>query len=162
MRDKIRINQGRVMNGMFRYVATLAVFAVSVIITAKLNSIVGFIIILVLAFVLIMVWTSLYLVEIDLEKKEYGDYTVVLGRKFGELKSYPEIEDVFIKKFNTSQNVQNYGTGRTYNLRDVEYQAYLKFTDDVKVELVSDKNEDRLIKRLEPIVKKMRTTIRRS
>lgn len=162
MNNKIRIRQGRVMNGWFRYTFTLLVFCTAVVIVVMMNTIVGFLIMLGLAFLLVMAWTSFYLVEIDVEKKEYGDYTVVLGRKYGELKSYPEIEDVFIKKFNTTQQVQNYGTGRVYQSKDVEFQAYLKFTNDVKLELVSDKQEDRLVERLEPVVKKLRTSIRRS
>lgn len=150
------------MSSWFRYVFSLVVFCSTVVILVKLNTIIGFLIICILAFLLIMAWTSFYLVEIDLDRKEYGDYTVVLGRKYGELKTYPGIVDIFIKKFNTTQNVQNYGTGRMHQFRDVLFQSYLKFTDDVKLELVSDKDENRLIERLEPIVKQMRTTIRRS
>ena len=162
MKDKIRISQGRVMNSWFRYTFTLIVFCSSFVIVVKLNTIVGFLIICILAFLLIIAWTSFYLLEIDLDKKEYGDYTIVLGRKMGEKRSYPKIEDVFIKKFNTSQNIVNYGTGRQYQIKDIEFTAYLKFTNDEKIELVSDTKEERLIQRLNPIVKKMQTSIRRS
>lgn len=162
MNNKIRINQGRVMNGWFRYAFTLVTFCSTIVIVAKFPNIFGFLVLLLLAFLLIMAWTSFYLVEIDMDKKEYGDYTVVLGRKSGGVKPYPGIEDVFIKKFNTTQHVTSYGTGSQHHVKDVSYQAYLKFTNEDRLELVSDKDENRLVERLEPVVKKLRTSIRRS
>ena len=158
--NKVRISQGRVMNSWFRYSLTLIVVCAVLVITIQYPDPFGFAIICTLSFLLIIAWTSIYLVEIDLKKKEYSDLTLVLGRRIGKTHSYPDIEDVFIKRFKTTRERQNYGTGSIHTESGVEYQAYVKFTNGVKLELTSDENKERLIENLDPILKKMNTTLR--
>ncbi len=150
------------MSGWFRYAFTLVAVCGSIVAVVKVNNEFGFIMVLILAFILILAWTSFYMVGIDTEEKTYSDWTVVMGRKYGSTKAYDEIEDIFIKKFNTTSSVVNYGTGRRYETKDTEFVSYLKFRSGVKLELVTDNELEELISRLKPIAKKLGTEIRQS
>ena len=157
--NKVRINQGRVMNSWFRYVGSLIIISMTIVVIVFLNSIYGFLLALVLAFLMILLWTSFHIVEIDLERKMYHDLTVVLGRKTGETKAFDSIEKVFINRVKFQQASNHYSTGARRIHHGFEYKAFVKFAHGETLFLVSDKDEKELIERLQPVLKKLGTEI---
>ena len=157
--NKVRINQGRVLESGHRYMFTLLLICGMVASIIAVNNIFGFILMFVLSFLLILIWTSFYILEIDVEKKTYRDLTSVFGRTFGKAVDFNEIENVFIKSSIVSQTIHGFGPN-SYEKKDYEFDAYLKFTNGEKLFLVSDDDKKELVKRLQTVLKKLGTEIR--
>ncbi|MCP4460009.1 MAG: hypothetical protein GY816_18600 [Cytophagales bacterium] len=156
--NKVRINQGRVVDSGQRYMFSLLLVCGMIASIVAINNILGFIITLMLSSLMILMWTSFYVLEVDVEMKTYCDFTAVLGRKFGRVHPFDGIEKVFIKASAISQTIYGYGPN-SYEKKTYEYDAYLKFTDGQKLFLASDEDKSELAKRLQPILKKLGTEI---
>jgi len=156
--NKVRINQGRVLESSHRYMFSLLLICGMIASIVAVNNILGFIIMFVLSFLLILIWTSFYILEIDVENKTYADLTSVFGRKFGKAVAFDEIENVFIKSSVVSQTIHGFGPN-SYEKKNYEFDAYLKFTNGEKLFLVSDEDEKELRKRLKPVLKKLETEL---
>ena len=96
----------------------------------------------------ILLWTTFRLLEIDSKNQTYSEFTSVLGRKFGPTHSYQGIEKVLLDRV-------SFGSKNAMT----EYDAYLKFQNGEKIFLVSDEDENELIERLQPTLKKLGTEI---
>ena len=142
--NKVRINQGRVLESGQRYLISLLLVGGMVSSIIYMNNLAGFILLIVLSSLVILLWTSFHLLEIDPKSKTYGEFTSVLGRKFGRAHSFDGIERIYLDRVEFgSQNEM------------VEYDAYVKFTNGEKLFLVSDEDEKELKKRLKPVIKKL-------
>lgn len=157
---KVRINQGRVMNSTFRFFATLLVACACLVIVVKLNSPIGFLILCLLGFLLIPIWTAFYMLEVDLQNKVYRDLTVVLGKRYGGSVSFIELKEIYLKPQQYKQNYHRY-TGAVEEIRFKKYDAYVKI-DDRNVFLISNEDETKLRTRLKPIAEKLGVSIRPS
>lgn len=158
--NKIRINQGRVMNQAFRLTATLMVACASVVIVVKLNSPLGFAVLCLLGFLLIPIWTAFYMLEIDLSKKVYSDVTMVLGKRFGESVGFYDLKEIYLRPQGYSQNYHR-RSGAVDTIRYTKFDAYLKI-DEKNIFLISDEDESELRERLTPIAQKLGVDIRQS
>lgn len=147
------------MNSTFRFFATLIGVCMAMAIVVKMNNEMGFILLCVIAFVMIPIWTSFYLLEIDPDKKQYLDATVVMGRKFGRPNPYESIEDIFIKPQGYTQNFHS-RSGAVFENKSVKFDGYLKFSDGKKIFLISDEEKEDLKKKLKPFAEQLQTTIR--
>ena len=115
-----------------------------------MNNLKGFILMMVLSSLIILLWTSFYIAEIDIDHQTYGERTSILGRSFGQVISYDGIEKIVIDRVAFVDGSRGAA---------VQFDAHLKFTNGEKFFLVSDDDEKELIKRLQPILKKLRTEI---
>lgn len=158
--NKVRINQGRVLNGTFRFFATLLVACASLVIVVKMNNPIGFAILVLIGFLLIPIWSAFYMLEIDLRNKIYSDVTMVLGRRFGDSNSFHELKEIYLKPQQYKQNYNRY-TGAVVEIRTLKYDAYLK-VDERNIFLLSDEDESNLRKRLNSIAEKLGVSIRQS
>ena len=160
MKGRIRINQGRVLNSWFRYVGTLIGICSIVVTVAKLNNVTGFVLVCAIAFLMIMMWTSFHVLEIDMSTKTYNDHTVVLGRGSGDSGTFSSIEKVFINEVGFTTASNRYSTGERTVHSGREFKAYVKFDTGEKLFLISDEDYNALVERLQPIVKKLNTEIK--
>lgn len=158
--NKIRINQGRVMNLMFRLTATLIAACASVVIVVKLNSPLGFAILCLIGLLLVPVWTAFYMLEIDLSNRVYSDVTMVLGKRYGKTIRFHELKEIYLKPQKYSQNYHR-RSGAVDTVKFMKFDAYIKI-DDQNIFLISDEDEAELRKRLAPIAKKLYVDIRQS
>lgn len=108
-----------------------------------------------------MVWTSVYILEIDMERQTYCDFTFVFGYKFGSAHSFDSVEEIFINSTRSSQIIYGFGAN-SYTRRNHDFDAYLKFSNGKKIFLTSDTNEKELVRRLQPIARKLGTQIKLS
>ncbi len=156
--NKVRINQGRVVESGYRSMFSLLLVLGMIGSIIGLNNILGFIIVLALSSLMILMWTSFYILEIDMKSHTYFDFTSVIGFKFGERKSFDGIEKAFINKTSYTQQLHGYGPN-SYNKKSHVAKAYVKFLNGEKLFLVSDEDEKELIDRIQPILKKLDTRL---
>lgn len=156
--NKVRINQGRILMWQFRLAGTLIVFTVIAGSLANLPEIPAIAISVLVSLLVPMLWSSYYLLEIDPGKKTYSEISWIAGYKTGKTHSYRAIEKIFINNTRVSQRITTY-SGQAHTVRSREYRAYLKFSDDKKLFLLSDDNPEKLKEKLAPVVQKLKVTI---
>ena len=91
--------------------------------------------------------------EIDPSKNTYREYQSYLFIKKGKVTEYDQIEKIFVNATKVSQRMYTAHTSNSSTFSNVEYNAYLKFTDGVKIFLLSKKNKARLLARLEKVAR---------
>ncbi len=157
--NKIRINQGRILPSQFRFLLTLMVVGGIVAMTVYVNNEVGFLISILLAMLLLLVWTSFYMLEVDVSARTYQSCSAILGRPFfREVVRFDKIRGVAIREANYSQTMfSRSGIGHTRRWK--EYEAQLLLDESKMVVLISDEDRAELLVRLKPIVKKLGTEI---
>ena len=128
-------------------------------IITEFNNLTGFIVLCILVFLLIPIWTSFYLLEIDIQGKRYLDATVFMGRKYGQWAAYSEMTEIFIKPQGYSQNFHS-RSGAVFQSKFTIYESYLKLDGDHKIFLISDESPGELKERLQPYAKKFGIEIR--
>lgn len=86
--------------------------------------------------------------EIIPSSNTYREYNSILFIKTGKGKKYQRIEKIFINPARVSQKVYTAHTLNSSTFDDIEYNAYLKFSDGEKIFLLSGKNKNRIKDRL--------------
>jgi len=157
--NKIRINQGRILPSQFRFLLTLLVVGGIVVLNTYLNNEVGFLLSILLAMLLLLVWTSFFVLEIDVSARTYQSYNAIMGRAFfKKIVRFEAIRGVAIREASYSQTMYSRaGVGHTRRWK--EYEAQLLLDEDKKVVLISDEDREELLERLKPIVKKLGTEV---
>lgn len=89
-------------------------------------------------------------IKFDRAPKVYRDYYSFLFFKFGKWKKYDHVEQIFINSSKVSQKVYTMVTSGT-TIENLEYNAYIIFEDRKKLYLITDKNKDKLYKKLTKI-----------
>lgn len=89
--------------------------------------------------------------EIHPDSHQYREYVSFLFLKKGRPKRYESIERIFISSAKVSQRIHTAHTTKSATFTKVEYNAYLKFGDGVKIFLCSDRNKARLLQRLSEV-----------
>lgn len=105
----------------------------------------------------VLVLSTHYRCQVDLDKKEYHDYLWVLGMKNGEKKKFEAIEYLFIKKNNISQTMGL--RAATTTIQKSVYDGYLKFSDIDKIHIVTKDSKENLIIKLRPISTNLKVDI---
>jgi hypothetical protein len=105
----------------------------------------------------IVILTTRYGLRIDAANRSYQEYTWFLGFRRGEWQRYEEIKYLFLKTAKVS---------RTYNSRvqsstisTIEFNGYLKFSEEEKIHLVHSVTKRKLLDSLIPIANGLGTTI---
>lgn len=142
--NKIKINQGRLIDSLVRTVITIGVVVAIGFLMNAYNNEVGFVIALVLSFSLFVIWTAFRLLEIDLDKHEIRTSRIIMSRSFG----------VHVRTFGELVGVEV-----SMSAEHNSFQAYLVLDKNEKVFLISDEYKEDLLKRLRPILKKLKTEI---
>jgi hypothetical protein len=146
--NKIRINQGRLINSPVRTLWTVAVISVIGYLMNAFNNQLGFAICLALSFSLLVVWTAFKVLEIDLSAKELTVSKLIMGRSMGRHKRvFDRVRGVEISELDKDADV---------------YRAFLVLDENTKVFLISDEDKEDLLERLSPILKKLKTELRSS
>lgn len=87
--------------------------------------------------------------EIDPNKKVYREYTSFLLFKSGKFIGYDNIEKLYINKKHEAQSMYSAHTSKSTVFTNDVFNAYLKFSSGEKIHLLSKKNKERLLKRVE-------------
>ena len=157
----IRINQGRIIPLQFRFAGSLFVLVAIAVGLGKLPYPYGIYLGILVSFLIPMLWSAYYLLEIDPDQKTISEKSWVMGYKSGKSVSYKEVDHIFINQTNTSQQMTSYG-GHVHTARKKEYMAFLKVDSDRKYFMVSDKDESSLIKRVNPMAKRLGCEIKKN
>lgn len=143
--NKIRINQGRLINSPIRTLWTVLVISVIGYLMNTFNNQLGFVICLALSFSLFVVWTAFKMLEIDLVTSELTASKMIMGRSIGSKKQlFDRLRGVEISKRDKESGV---------------FSAFLALDINEKVFLISDEDKEDLLERLRPILKKMNAEI---
>lgn len=97
--------------------------------------------------------------EIDKDSRTYREYQSFLFLKRGARKKYDCIEKIYINAGKVSRKMYTAHTTHSSIFTDVEYSAYLKFGDGVRVFLMSSKNKDKLMNRVRHLGERLNTSV---
>ncbi|MEQ8473951.1 MAG: hypothetical protein RIC35_22335 [Marinoscillum sp.] len=154
MNNKVKINQGRVVPVQFRVFGSVVVLIAMTYSLTHFSEIPAILISIAISFLIPLLWSSFYILQIDPQSKEISEGYWVMNIKKMDTQHYEEIEKIFVNEVNTSQQITSYG-GKVANLKRKEYAAYLKLTTGEKFYLLGDSTEEGVLKKLEPIKKKL-------
>lgn len=118
------------------------------------ESIAGSITMLLISLVIL---TTHYRLRIDFGKKEFHDYLWIAGFKSGYKGTFESIEYLFIKRSQVSQTMGL--KAATSTIRKEVFDAYLKFSEDEKVHLLTKDNKKNLINKLRDIANTLQVKI---
>lgn len=93
--------------------------------------------------------------EIMPDSSSYREYNSFLFIKTGKGKKYQGIEKIFINPVRVSTKMYTAHTSKSSTFYNIEYNAYLKFSDGEKVFLFSDKNKTRIQNRLKLVAESL-------
>lgn len=97
--------------------------------------------------------------EIDHQKKVYREYTSFLLLKTGRWIPYDSIEKVYINRKLESLKMYTAHTSKSATFKHEVYDAYLKFSSGERILLLSKKNKDALLMRLQPFIQSLQIQI---
>ncbi len=98
--------------------------------------------------------TSRYRLMIDFKNKTYHDYAWILGLKIGgERGVFDQLEYVFIKSSKVSQTMSSRYQSTT--VRREVFDAYLRFSENNKLHLLTRDSKEDLLKRTSEIAAKL-------
>lgn len=99
----------------------------------------------------VLIYTTHYRLHIDLDKKVYRDYLWIMGLKDGKLRTFHTLSYFFIKKNKVSQTMGLKAATSTV-VKEV-YDAYLKFSDEEKIHVLTANDKNKIITKLHPVSK---------
>lgn len=150
MKHKIRINKGRVFSGTYRVVLTVVLVCGMMAMVVEERSELGFALLILQSFLLMILWTSFRILEIDVRVKNYTTYVAVMARPFGrQTTDFHQIKAIRIDKNHSKSSKSN-------------FMAWLDFDSENSIPLVSDETEAELREKLEGIAQKLSVPIKSS
>lgn len=96
----------------------------------------------------LLILTARYGLEIDLSEMQYKEFVRLLWWQNGIWKPFDGVKKIFINRLKISERMVT-RSGAKYDIKSMEYQAYITFSDGSKIELDSDRNKDKLLLRLQ-------------
>ena len=96
------------------------------------------------------IFTSYRGIQFDRSTKHYRAYNSILFLKFGRWQEYDAIEMIYVNSSTISQKVYTRLT-EGITSRNVEYSAYLQFSNGAKEFLTSNKDKNKLFAKLAPM-----------
>ncbi|MBV6645941.1 MAG: hypothetical protein KI790_10850 [Cyclobacteriaceae bacterium] len=157
-REHIIVGQGRVLPGQFRFLGTAIVIAFYYWLFSLPYPFLVVPVGILFSFSIPIIWSTRYILEIDVEKKLIHDTTWILGKKLGKPDSYERLNKIFVNKVNTSQRMTSYG-GNVHTARDTSYTAFLLYDEHKKVELQTSKDKENLMSKVKAVADKLALTI---
>ncbi|MCX2742773.1 hypothetical protein OO013_02785 [Mangrovivirga sp. M17] len=115
------------------------------------------ILLLILLLLSALVLTTKYGFSLDLENNIYHDYILLFGFKIGKKQVYEEIDCIFYKINSSLEKRSDFSTANSSITRKIDFDAYIRFSDNRKVHLGSFKNEGSLIKKIKPYAESLNT-----
>lgn len=106
-----------------------------------------------------MILTGYRGISFDKSNQSYREFNSFLFLKFGPWKQSGPAEEIFINSGSSSQTIYtmvNTGT----SIKHVEYRAYIKFTNEEKLYLKSNKDRDKLLSSLSELKEYLEVKIR--
>lgn len=149
MGKKIDIRYGSLFPWPFQFIAGIVlIIAASLIIE---RTIVAF------AFVILcgLVLTASEGTEIDLKEQTFREYKSFFFIKTGTKEQYSGIEKIFINAFKSRQQMYTAHTTKSSIYENIEYNAFLKFDDGTKVQLLQRRKKADLMKRVKKIASEL-------
>ncbi len=137
------INQGRTVPLTFRLVGMVIVIVAVVFSMQIFSEVLAILLAMVLSLIVPMLWFSFQIITIDPSAQEIHYGTWLMGYKTGKPKKYHSLDKIFINRVKTSQTMYS-RSNTSHTAKGVEYHAYLKFNEEEKIFLASDKDEKRL------------------
>lgn len=112
---------------------------------------------IILCFGSLIIFTTHYRLQLDLDNKVYHDYVWVLGMKHGEKGRFDRIEYLFIKKSKVSQTM--YSRGASSTIKKELYDGYLKFSNEKKIHLMTKENKADLMVTLKSMATRLNVSV---
>jgi len=156
--DKVRINQGRIVPFQFRIGGTAIVLSLMATALLNLSEIPAIVLCIVLSLLIPPLWSSFYILEIDPTTKQILEIQWIVNWKRVEKTDYEAIEKIFINRTLQKQQMTSWG-GQVRTSKVREYVSYLKLTSGEKFFLLSSTKPERLLKKLEPVQKKLQCEV---
>ena len=103
------------------------------------------------------IFTTHYRLSVDFDKREFHDYLWIFGFKRGEKIKFEKAEYIFIKKSKVSQKMNSRAT--TITIRKEVYNGFLKFSEQVKIHLMTEDKKETLKRKLDVIAGKLKVKI---
>jgi len=102
----------------------------------------------------IIILSTHYRLQINYSARQYSEYVWLLGLKTGiERKPFTSPEYLFIKKIQVNQTLNSRANSTT--IHKVQYDGFLKFSEDDKVHLMTYDDKKTLFKRLKQIASQL-------
>lgn len=112
---------------------------------------------LVLCFISLVILTTHYRLNIDLNNKAYHDYLWILGFRTGEKGKFNTIQYLFITSSNVTQTMHLRVASST--IRKEVFDGYLKFSEGNKIHLLTMDSKERLTKKLKNISAQLKVRV---
>ena len=149
MVKKIDIRYGSLFPWPFHFIAGIVlIIAASLIIERT---------IVALAFIILcgLVLTTSEGTEIDLKEKTFREYKSFFFIKTGTKEQYSGMEKIFINASKSRQQMYTAHTTKSSIYENIEYNAFLKFDDGTKVQLLQRRKKADLMKRVKKIASEL-------
>lgn len=108
-------------------------------------------------FVSLIIFTTHYRLEIDLQRRVYRHYVWLLGMKRGNPESFEKIDYVFIKRNKVSQSMHSRVASST--VHSEVFEGFLRFSEKDKIHLITARKKESLVKKLKIIASQLNTQI---
>lgn len=154
MSGKVTINQGRILPGSFRFLISVIVFTVMGLAMQNLKETPAIFVCIAISFLMPLAWSSYQIIQIIPEEKMIRKGYWIAGFKKMKTQKYTSLTKIFINKGISSQTMHSSG-GRSSTFSHDEFRSFLETEDGDKLELISTRYEDDLLKKLKPIASKL-------
>ncbi len=158
MTSKVTINHGRVVPAPFRFVIILIAFGGMVLAMQNLSEFLAISSCIVLSMLFPLSWSSYHILQVIPEEKAIKEGYWVMGIKRMNRYSYTSLEKIFVTSGSNSQTIHAQ-SGISTTTKSREFRAYLKTDEGEKYEILSVKSEQNLMKKLEPISRKLKIPV---
>lgn len=106
----------------------------------------------------IIILTTHYRLHLDFNKKVYTEYISLMGMRTGqEKKAFPGVEYLYIKQTKVNQTLNSRVSSTT--IQKIQFDGYLKFSNEEKIHLMTLENKTNLRKHLDRIATKINTRV---
>ena len=91
--------------------------------------------------------------EIDKSMRRYREYKSFFFIKSGRWMNYKQVEKIFVNSSKSSQRLYTAHTTKSSIFENIDYNGFLKFSDNKKVHLLKKRKKAELLKALNPIAR---------
>jgi hypothetical protein len=132
----------------FRLLGIILIVTSPLIYISQPHYIAMYLLMILLPIVGFILLTSRYGLLIDTQEKSYTIYTWILGRKFGNPKSFRNIEKFYVNEV-TDSMVMTTRAGIQHDIKKRTHKAFMKLDNGDKIHVDTDSNYDKLNQRVE-------------
>jgi hypothetical protein len=149
LQKKIDIRYGSLFPWPFQFIAGIVLIVAASLIVERTIVAVAFMILCGL------ILTASEGTEIDLERKTFQEYKSFFFVKTGTKEHYSGMEKIFINTSKSRQQMYTAHTTKSSIYENIEYNAFLKFDDGTKIQLLQRRNKADLMKRVKKIASEL-------